>query len=117
MTGDDYDQENSIALRKSLEEDFGEFDDYRRKGSVRHLLIDILFITICAVISGANNLKAVAVYAKHKQGWLTELLGLLEGSILYYVLDSFCVIKLRGVGKMFCEMGAIKSQIERRKCR
>lgn len=79
MTGDVYDQENSIALRKSLEEDFGDFEDYRRKGSVRHLLIDILFITICAVISGANNLKAVAAYARHKQGWLTELLGLREG--------------------------------------
>lgn len=102
MTGDDYDQENNIALRKSLEKDFCEFEDYRRKGSVRHLLIDILFITICAVISGANNLKAVAVYARHKQGWLTELLGLLEGVPSYTTFWTvFALLNSEALEKCF----------------
>jgi len=70
---------NDINFRESLEEHFGELKDYRRENSISHLLIDILFITICAVISGANNLKAVAIYAKRKQSWLEEVLRLDNG--------------------------------------
>ena len=85
MTGnDDLDQDNSDAFRQSLEEHFGELEDYRRQGSVEHLLINILFITICAVISGANNLKAVSVYAARKRSWLTDVLGLINGGIPSY---------------------------------
>ena len=50
MTGDDFNKETGVAFRDSLKEHFGELEDYRRSGSVNHLLIDILFITICAVI-------------------------------------------------------------------
>jgi len=79
MTENDLGDESSNALRKSLEEYFGVEGDYRRQGSISHRLIDILFITICAVISGANNLKAVAIYAERKEKWLTEILSLTEG--------------------------------------
>lgn len=85
MTGnDDLDQDNSDVFKQSLEKHFGELEDYRRQGSVEHLLINILFITICAVISGANNLKAVAIYATRKQSWLTDVLGLIDGGIPSY---------------------------------
>ena len=85
MTGnDDLDQDNSDAFKQSLEEHFGELEDYRRQGSVEHLLINILFITICAVISGANNLKAVAAYAARKRSWLTNVLGLVNEEIPSY---------------------------------
>ena len=79
MTGDELNKDELKTFKQSLQESFGELEDYRREGSVDHLLIDILFITICAVISGANNLKAVATYAKHKQSWLTQVLGLVNG--------------------------------------
>jgi predicted transposase YbfD/YdcC len=78
MTGDDFNNEDSNTFRQSIKESFGELEDYRRQGSVEHLLIDILFITICAVISGANNLKAVAVYAQHKRNWLMQALEINE---------------------------------------
>jgi hypothetical protein len=78
MARDELDKENSKIFRESIEESFGELEDYRRQGSVSYLLIDILFITICAVISGANSLKAVAIYAKRKQNWLSEFLGLVD---------------------------------------
>lgn len=76
MTEEDLDQNSSNAFRKSLAEHFGNLDDYRRQGSIRYRLIDILFITICAVISGANDLKAVAMYAQRKRRWLTTTLAL-----------------------------------------
>lgn len=78
MTGDDLNKEDSNTFRLSIKESFGELEDYRRQDSVIHLLIDILFITICAVISGANNLKAVAVYAMHKRNWLFQVLEINE---------------------------------------
>ncbi|MBS0621633.1 MAG: transposase family protein, partial [Verrucomicrobia bacterium] len=65
-----------MAFRRSLEESFGDLADYRRPGSVRHQLLDILFITLSTVISGANDLKAVAMYAKRKRRWLMETLKL-----------------------------------------
>ena len=86
MTENDMERKNADALRQSLEEHFGKKCDYRRQGSVRHRLIDILFITICAVISGANNLKAVAAYADLKQKWLTEILDLKEDFPSYATL-------------------------------
>ncbi len=79
MTEDDLNQEDSVAFKESLKEHFGELADYRRQKSVTHLLLDILFITICAVISGANDLKAVAVYAQRKERWLTSILTLVNG--------------------------------------
>jgi predicted transposase YbfD/YdcC len=78
MARDELDKEDSKIFRKSIEESFGELEDYRRQSSVSYLLIDILFMTICAVISGANSLKSVAVYAKRKQNWLSEVLGLVD---------------------------------------
>jgi predicted transposase YbfD/YdcC len=80
MTENDRDTDGAYILKKSLDEHFEiEGEDYRRQGSVSYHLIDILFITICAVISGANNLKAVAKYAVSKREWLTEILKLTEG--------------------------------------
>ena len=79
MTGDDINQDNDLAFRKSIEKHFGDLEDYRRPGSVKHRLTDILFITICAVISGANDLKAVAMYAQNKQHWLASTLSLTNG--------------------------------------
>jgi len=79
MTGEEINTEESQELKKSLEDHFGELADYRRQGCISHNLIDILFITICAVISGANNLKAIAIYAQRKEKWLTEILSLSNG--------------------------------------
>lgn len=79
MVKDELDAEGGGALRKSLQEHFGDLDDYRRQGSISYALIDILFITICAVISGANNLKSVALYADRKRSWLASVLDLPDG--------------------------------------
>lgn len=46
---------------------------------VRHELINILFITLCAVLCGANKLKEVAVYAKEREEWLSTVLKLPNG--------------------------------------
>lgn len=104
MTENDLNQEDSVAFRKSLEEHFGELKDYRRQKSVTHLLLDILFITICAVISGANDLKAVAVYAQRKQRWLIDTLALANGVPSYTTFWTvFALLSPEALGKFFVE--------------
>ena len=114
MSEEEFDENDRNALQKSLEEHFGQVEDYRRKGSVRHLLIDILFITICAVISGANNLKAVAMYAMRKKDWLTEVLELPEGVPSYPTLWTiFALLDPTVLEKSFVHW--VKSQVNLKK--
>lgn len=62
-----------------VEEHFALVEDYRRSGSTSHILSHIFFITLCASIPGANNLKAVAEYAKDMEDWFVSVLDLREG--------------------------------------
>ncbi len=58
---------------------FGSAEDYRRQGSVHHRLTDILFITLCASIAGADDLSAVAEFAKTNEPWFSAQLDLGQG--------------------------------------
>lgn len=62
-----------------VEEHFAVVEDYRRSASTSHILSHIIFITLCASIAGANNLKGVAEYAKDMEDWFVPVLGLREG--------------------------------------
>lgn len=100
MSKEIFDKEAGQNFKDSLQEHFGEVVDYRRSKSIDHLLIDILFITICAVISGANNLKAVATYAENKKLWLEDILDLANGVpsystfwTVFVLLDPVCLEK------------------------
>lgn len=104
MTEDDLNQDDSVAFQESLKEHFGELADYRRQKSVTHLLLDILFITICAVISGANDLKAVAVYAQRKERWLTGILTLVNGVPSYTTFWTvFALLSPEALEKCFVQ--------------
>ena len=66
----------SISLLKSH---FEGLDDPRVQHSIDHLLIDIVMITICAVICGAESWVEVENYGKAKQSWLARFLELPHG--------------------------------------
>ncbi len=66
-------------FKNSIEKYFSKVQDYRREGSIKYKLLDIFFITICAVISGANNMKEISEYAKTKEDWFKEILKLKSG--------------------------------------
>jgi DDE_Tnp_1-associated len=56
---------------------FSEVDDPRTPcHSLRHPLLDILGIALCAVISGAESFVDMADYGVAKERWLRERLGL-----------------------------------------
>ncbi len=81
--------EQAHAFHKSIEEHFSEVGDYRREGSTQYKLSHILFITICGITSGCNNLKAVAEYARTKKSWFQSILNLNDGVPSYPTLWLF----------------------------
>jgi predicted transposase YbfD/YdcC len=54
-------------------------EDPRIERHKRHKLIDIIVLTICAVISGAEGWEAIEAFGKEKQGWLCKWLALENG--------------------------------------
>ena len=73
------DSEKARILYGLVEEYFSETKDYRRWASTWHSLLHVIFITLCAVTSGARNLKEVAEYAKDMEEWFCLVLGLSKG--------------------------------------
>jgi hypothetical protein len=62
-----------------IETHFGKLKDPRAVYRIEHKLIDILIITICATICGANDWEAIAEYGRTKQDWLKTWLELPNG--------------------------------------
>jgi predicted transposase YbfD/YdcC len=62
-----------------LKEDFSSLEDPRAQHSIEHLLLDIVLITICAVICGADNWVEIENYGIAKQEWLNTFLELPNG--------------------------------------
>ena len=58
---------------------FSSIEDPRIDRQKKHQLQDIFFITLCAVICGADNWVAIEEFGKSKKAWFTELLGLRHG--------------------------------------
>ena len=66
----------AVPIQTSISEHFARLSDPRVVGRVSHKLLDIITITVCAVICGANNWVEVAVYGQSKQQWLEQFLEL-----------------------------------------
>jgi len=96
--------EQARTFHKSIEKHFSEVEDYRREKSTLHKLSHILFITICGITSGCNNLKAVAEYAQTKKAWLQSILGFNNGIPSYPTLWLFfALLKPEALSKCFTE--------------
>ncbi|MCK5537900.1 MAG: ISAs1 family transposase, partial [Bacteroidales bacterium] len=58
---------------------FSHIDDPRQKNKIDHLLEEVLFITVLAVIAGADDFNEIAKYCKMKYKWLSTFLKLPGG--------------------------------------
>lgn len=63
----------------SLKEHFADLPDPRAQHRIEHLLIDIVLLTICAVICGAESWVEIENYGITKQQWLETWLELPNG--------------------------------------
>jgi len=66
-----------VAL--SLQEAFSSLEDPRIERHKKHNLLDILILTICAVISGAEGWEAIEHFGKEKEQWLRQWMALENG--------------------------------------
>ncbi|MDJ0692700.1 MAG: ISAs1 family transposase, partial [Xenococcaceae cyanobacterium MO_188.B32] len=63
----------------TIADHFSDLEDPRIERSKRHKLIDIITITICAVICGADGWSDIELYGKCKYKWLKKFLELPNG--------------------------------------
>ena len=67
------------AANRQFQSIFGSVSDPRIARTRRHALLDILFIALAAMLSGAEDYVAIADYGRIKQDWLKSLLELPHG--------------------------------------
>ncbi len=68
------------TLLKTIETHFSSLQDPRMKTkNTRHNFIDVLFISICGAICGANYWTGIAAYGRSKEEWLKTFLELPGG--------------------------------------
>jgi len=63
----------------TLQAHFSEINDPRQQHKVEHKLIDILVLSIIAVICGANEYKEIVIFGKSKEQFLKQFLSLQNG--------------------------------------
>jgi hypothetical protein len=94
----------SRLIKDTITQHFGQLTDPRRINSTTYKLIDIIFITICAVLCGAEDLEDVATYAQEKKGWLKSFLNI-PGTVPCYSTFwwTFVLLKPEELERCFVE--------------
>lgn len=69
----------SINPSASLLKHFQGVDNPRTEYLIEHKILDIIAITICAVICGADSWVEIEEYGNSKQEWLENFLALPNG--------------------------------------
>lgn len=69
----------SHELSDSFVQHFENIDDPRRQAGLRHPLIELLFIAICAIIAGADDWVAIERFGQAKHSWFQKYLRLKHG--------------------------------------
>ena len=64
---------------RSLVEWLSEIEDPRSGPALQHNLVELLVVAICAVLSGAESCADMALWGRHKRGWLHGFLTLANG--------------------------------------
>ena len=60
----------------SIVKHFESLPDPRHHRNRRHLLVDVITIAVCGVIVGCSGPTAIEQWAKAKEDWLKQNLGL-----------------------------------------
>lgn len=68
---------------------FAQMDDFRQLGKVKHKLVNIIAITIAAVICGCENWYEIQDFGQQKESWLKTFLDLPNGVPLHDTYRRF----------------------------
>ena len=75
-----YKRKQGLSLRMQIKEIFSKVPDYRKYHKFKlHLLSDILLLSLCATLSGAETDEEIETYGKEKESFLKNFLDLPHG--------------------------------------
>ena len=63
----------------SIERYFGGLSEPREGQNIRHKLVDIISVAICAIVCGADNWVDIEMFGQAKVEWLLSFLELGHG--------------------------------------
>lgn len=63
-----------------LQEYFSDLTDVRQRGKIRHNLLEVVVMTICAVIAGCDVWEDIVDFCRVKERWFKESLGMKLGN-------------------------------------
>ena len=69
----------TITEPESFFDCFSSLPDPRKDINKKHLMIDIIFITVCAVISGVTSWEQIEDFAIDREEWLRKYISLPNG--------------------------------------
>jgi predicted transposase YbfD/YdcC len=69
----------SSSTSASLHDHFRDLSDPRVERTRKHPLINIVFLTVCGVLSGANSIAAIHEFALDRRSWFARYLDLTNG--------------------------------------
>ena len=78
--------------------------DPRQDEKVKHKLIDVIFIVVCAMICNCNDWREIEIWAEERQDWLSKYLELPNGIPSQYTYQRvFDVIDPKQFGRCFTQ--------------
>ncbi len=88
-------------------------EDYRRENSVAYPMIEILMISLCAVICGAESWREIEDFGKIKKNWLKKFLKLKNGIPCHDTFNRFfaniCPVQFeKCLSEWVCSMACLK---------
>lgn len=92
------------AVLELFNEYFRHVKDPRQQSKVKHLLSELLFMTVLAVIAGADDFNEIAEYTEKKQSWLKTFLTLPGGLPSHDTFNRvICMIDAREFQESFID--------------
>ncbi len=92
----------------TIADHFSELEDPRIERTKRHKLIDIITITICAVICHADGWTDIELYGKSKYKWFKKFQERTNGIPSHDTFSRVFSLRVsRAVTAMFSQMGRI----------
>lgn len=78
-------------LRQSIQSDFADFPDPRRRGSVLYPAWYLMFVILCGYLAGGNTIEDLVDFADLRKEWLGEITGIRVAVPSYDTLWWFLV--------------------------
>ena len=72
-----------IDIEELLVELSGIEDKRQQWGNLRHKLTDILFIILCAIMCGMEDIDGIAIFGEERQEWLRKYIEMKNGAPSY----------------------------------